>query len=150
NCFGHWRCSVLARIVRGRFILHSVCRQFASLPQSYANCETISSGAGSQQAEERKAIRGHPSMPAPSFQHRRVVIVVPVAGAILAIEAAAWTGSLGEGLELVLLLSIAWIPAVFLLLDPKVAGWILVAAIFSSIMSLAFTLWSAAHRNFRA
>ena len=84
-------------------------------------------------------------MPLPRFRLRTLMIAVPLAGVVLAIEAAAWIGSGSQGLVLVLLLSIAWVPAVFLLLDPKAAGWLFVLAVSASISSLAFLLYHAAH-----
>jgi hypothetical protein len=73
------------------------------------------------------------------------MVVVPLAGVVLAIEAAAWTGPLGPALGLVLLLSIDWVPAVFLLLSPRAAGWLFLLAVAASISSLAFSLCHAAH-----
>ena len=63
-------------------------------------------------------------MPLPRFRLRTLMIAVPVVGVILAlaIQAAAAIGSVREGLVLVLLLSIAWVPAVFVFLPLKVAG----------------------------
>jgi hypothetical protein len=52
------------------------------------------------------------------------MVTVPLAGVILAIEAAAWIGPFGEGLARVWLLAIAWVPLVSLLLDPKLVGWL--------------------------
>jgi hypothetical protein len=84
-------------------------------------------------------------MPLPRFRLRTLMIVVPLAGVVLAIEAAAWTGPLGPALELVLLLSIAWVPAVFLMLPPEAARWLFLLAVSASISSLAFSLYPAAH-----
>jgi hypothetical protein len=39
---------------------------------------------------------------------------------------------------LVLLLSIAWVPEVFVFLPLKVAGWLFMLAVSASILSLAF------------
>jgi hypothetical protein len=83
-------------------------------------------------------------MPLPRFHLRTLLIAAPVAGVVLAIEAAAWSGSVGQGLGLILLLSIAWVPAVSLLLDPKVAGWLLVLAASASILAVASALYQAA------
>jgi hypothetical protein len=69
------------------------------------------------------------------------MVVVPLAGVVVAIEAAARTGPLGP----VLLLSIDWVPAVFLRLSPMAAGWNFLLAIAASISLLAFSLWQAAH-----
>jgi hypothetical protein len=84
-------------------------------------------------------------MPLPRFRLRTLMIVVPLAGVVLAIEAAAWTGPLGPTLGSVLLLSIDWVPAVFLLLSPRAAGWLSLLAVAASTSSLAFSLWQAAH-----
>jgi hypothetical protein len=43
------------------------------------------------------------------------------------------------------LLSIDWVPAVFLLLSPMAAGWLFLLAVAASISLLAFSLWQAAH-----
>jgi hypothetical protein len=75
-------------------------------------------------------------MTLPRFRLRTLMIAAPVAGIVLAIEAAAWIGSIGEGLVLVLLLSIAWVPAVSLLLDPKPAGWLFILVGSSLALSL--------------
>ncbi|MBV8312261.1 MAG: hypothetical protein JO344_17915 [Planctomycetaceae bacterium] len=82
-------------------------------------------------------------MPLPRFRLRTLMIAVPVAGVILAlaIQAAAWIGSVREGLVLVLLLSIAWVPAVFVFLPLKVAGWLFMLAVSASILSLAFSVY---------
>ena len=74
-------------------------------------------------------------MPRPRFHLRTLMIAVPVAGVILAlsIRAAALLGSGREALVLVVLLSIAWVPAVFVFLPPKVAGWLFMLAISVSI-----------------
>jgi hypothetical protein len=84
-------------------------------------------------------------MPLPHFRLRTLMIVVPLAGVVLAIEAAAETGPLGPGLGLFLLLSIAWVPALFLLLSPRAAGWLFLLAASASVSSLAFSLYHAAH-----
>ena len=78
-------------------------------------------------------------MPRPRFHLRTLMIAVPVAGVILAlsIRAAALIGSGREALELVVLLSIAWVPAVFVFLPPKVAGWLFMLAISASIYQAA-------------
>jgi hypothetical protein len=83
-------------------------------------------------------------MPLFRFRLRTLMIVVPLAGVVLAIEAAAGTGPLGPGLGLVLLLSIAWVPALFLLLSPKAAGWLFLLAASASVSLLAFSLYHAA------
>jgi len=82
-------------------------------------------------------------MPLPRFRLRTLMIAVPVAGVILAlaIQAAAWIGSVREGLVLVLLLSIAWVPAVFVFLPLKVAEWLFMLAVSASILSLAFSVY---------
>jgi hypothetical protein len=83
-------------------------------------------------------------MPLPQVRLRTLLIVVPLAGVVLAIEVAAWLGKVGEGLQLVLLMAIAWVPPVFLLLDPKVAGWLLGLAVWALFPSLALSLYSSA------
>ena len=85
-------------------------------------------------------------MPLPRFHLWSLMIAVPLAGVVLAlaIQAAVWIGSVREGLVLVLLLSIAWVPAVFVFLDPKVAGWLFMLAVSVSILSLAFSAYHAA------
>ena len=81
----------------------------------------------------------------PRFRLRTLMITVPLAGVVLAIEAAAWTGPLRQVLVLVLPLSIAWVPAVFLLLSLKAAGWLFPLAVSASISSLAFSLYHTVH-----
>lgn len=85
-------------------------------------------------------------MPLARFRLRTLMIAVPLAGVVLAlaIQVAAWIGSVSEGLVLVLLLSIGWVPAVFVFLDPKVAGWLFMLAVSASILSLAFSVYHAA------
>src|SRR3954469_24361055 len=86
-------------------------------------------------------------MPIPRFRLSTLMIAVPAAGVVLAlaIQAAWWIGSVKGGLVLVLLLSIAWVPAVFVFLPPKVAGWLFLLAVSASILSLAVTIFHAAH-----
>jgi hypothetical protein len=72
----------------------------------------------------------------PRFRLRTLMIAVPLAGIVLAIEAAEWIGSNNEGLVLILLLSIAWVPAVSLLLDPKPVGWLFILMHSSLTLSL--------------
>jgi hypothetical protein len=69
--------------------------------------------------------------PAPSL-----AVVVPLAGVVFALEVAPWVGKVGEGLQFVLLTSIAWVPAVLLLLNPKVAGWLFVLVLSAFLLSL--------------
>ncbi|MGO9599441.1 MAG: hypothetical protein ACLP7Q_15740 [Isosphaeraceae bacterium] len=85
-------------------------------------------------------------MPLPRFHLWSLMIAVPLAGVVLAlaIRAAACIGSVREGLLLVLLLSVGWVPAVFVFLDPKVAGWLLMLAVSAWILSLAFSVYNAA------
>ena len=82
-------------------------------------------------------------MPLPRFRLRTLIIAVPVAGVILAlaIQAAAAIGSVREGLVLVLLLSIAWVPAVCVFLPLKVAGGLFMLAVSASILSLAYSVY---------
>jgi len=82
-------------------------------------------------------------MPLPRFRLRTLMIAVPITGVVLAlaIRVAVWIGSVREGLVLVLLLSIAWVPAVFVFLAPKVARWLFMLAVSASILSLAFTVF---------
>src|SRR5512135_987592 len=82
-------------------------------------------------------------MPLPRFRLRTLMIAVPITGVVLA-RVAAWIGSVREGLVLVLLLSIAWVPAVFVFLAPKVARWLFMLAVSASILSLAFTVFQTA------
>jgi hypothetical protein len=74
-------------------------------------------------------------MPLPRLHLRTLMVTVPLAGVILAIEAAAWIGPFGEGPVRVWLLSIAWVPLVSLLLDPKLVGWL--GTLAASAMALA-------------
>ena len=82
-------------------------------------------------------------MPLPRFRLRTLMIAVPVVGVILAlaIQAAGAIGSVREGLVLVLLLSIAWVPAVFVFLPLKVAGGLFMLAVSASILSLAYSVY---------
>ena len=88
-------------------------------------------------------------MSLPRFRLRTLMIAVPVAGVVLAltIEAAGPTsfGSVRQVLLLLHLLSIAWVPAVFLLLSPKWPGWLSVLAASAAIASSASSLYQAAN-----
>jgi hypothetical protein len=74
-------------------------------------------------------------MPLPRLHLGTLMVTVALAGVILAIETAAWIGPFGEGLLRVWLLSIAWVPMVSLLLDPKLVGWLCTLAASASALA---------------
>ena len=80
------------------------------------------------------------------FRLRTLMLAVPIAGVGLAltIQMAAWVGSVTDLLLLVVLLSIAWVPAVLVFLPPKAAGWLFLLAVSASVLSLAFAVYHPA------